>query len=263
MPEDEQVRRNLKGRSDFDHVPSREIRVDQVRTLQARVVLRGLESRRKVVLVVGVERMNVQAQNAFLKTLEEPPADTVMVLVCSAPDRLLPTLLSRCVRVQFAPLSVDYLAGQLELELKLTPELARTVAALAGGSLERALALDVKRLSSRKELFEAFEGVKAEDLRTVLRFAETWGSTREDAEESLELLLVWTRDVMLARAGEGTLANADLSDFAREVAARRDDTQLHQRQRALSRALNAISVRNGSARLQVERMMLELVEGRA
>ncbi len=81
MPEDESVRRKLAARSDFDHVPSREIRVDQVRRLQERLALRPLEAPRKVVLLLPAEAMNPQAQNAFLKTLEEPPPDTVLLLV--------------------------------------------------------------------------------------------------------------------------------------------------------------------------------------
>ena len=78
MPEDEQVQRGLAGRSDFDHTPSRDIRVEQVRALGERLSFRPLEAKHKVALLVNAHAMNAQAQNALLKTLEEPPRDTVL-----------------------------------------------------------------------------------------------------------------------------------------------------------------------------------------
>src|SRR5208283_4321987 len=109
--------------------------VEQVRQLQERLSLRGLESATKVVLVLSAEAMNPAAQNAFLKTLEEPPQDTTLVVVTSAPDRLLPTLRSRCVRYAFAPLPRSLVASRLAELRSLPQEQAEAVAALAEGSL--------------------------------------------------------------------------------------------------------------------------------
>src|SRR4051812_4795585 len=90
MPEDEQVQRGLAGRSDFDHTPSRDIKIEQVRALGERLSFRPLESKYKVALLINAHALNQSAQNALLKTLEEPPRDTVLVLVTSALDKLLP-----------------------------------------------------------------------------------------------------------------------------------------------------------------------------
>src|SRR5215468_11587551 len=191
MPEDEAVRRKLAARSDFDHVPSREIRVDQVRRLQERLALRPLEAPRKVVLLLPAEAMNPQAQNAFLKTLEEPPPDTVLLLVTAAPDRLLPTLRSRCVRVAFGPLPHGFVREEVQRRLEIPTDVAEAVASLADGSLERALDLDAERLADRRGLIERFESVTGSDLRTVLRFADEAGGSREEAGAILALLTVW------------------------------------------------------------------------
>jgi DNA polymerase-3 subunit delta' len=104
MPDEERVARGLAGRSDFTGTPSRDIRVEQIRGLQERLSLHGLESRRKVALITSAHRMNESAQNAFLKTLEEPPSDTTLILIANAMDKLLPTIRSRCSKVHFAPL---------------------------------------------------------------------------------------------------------------------------------------------------------------
>src|SRR5262249_8027353 len=220
MPEEEAVRRKLAARSDFDHVPSRDIRVEQVRRLQERLALRPLESRHKVVLLLPAEAMNPQAQNAFLKTLEEPPPDTVLVLVSSAPDRLLPTLRSRCARLGFGPLPHALIRELVQRRKELSPEVAEAVAALADGSLERALELDADHLAARRGLIERFEAVTPDDLRTVLRFAEEAGRDREEAEAALALLTVWVRDVAVARAGGGSLFHAELRPLAEAVGAR-------------------------------------------
>ena len=94
--------------------PSREIVVDQVRDLvDHRLSMRRFEGRRRVVVIDPADAMNVQAQNALLKTLEEPPEGTTLVLVSSSPDALLPTIKSRCLRVAFAPLPEPIILAHL------------------------------------------------------------------------------------------------------------------------------------------------------
>ena len=257
LPEEEQVRRRLAGRSDFAHVPSRDVRVEQVRKLQERLSLRGLESATKVVLVLSAEAMNPAAQNAFLKTLEDPPADTTLVLVTSAPDRLLPTLRSRCVRYAFAPLPRSLVAARLAELRGLTKEQAEAVAALAEGSLERALLLKPEQLEVRRATIRAFEAVNASDLRSALRFAEVAGSSREEAEEALGVLFMWVRDVAVAPFGQA-LFHPELRALATAAAQKLDEDQLHWRFRLLDEALVAIRQRNASPRLQLERLALEM-----
>ncbi|NVJ14839.1 DNA polymerase III subunit delta' [Myxococcus sp. AM010] len=258
MPDDERVSRGLAGRSDFTGTPSRELRVEQVRQLQERIALRGLESRRKVALIVSAQTMNVQAQNAFLKTLEEPPSDTTLILVASAMDRLLPTIRSRCGKVHFGPLPVDLVAQRVAEARKLDAETAKLAAVMAGGSLGRAMALDVAALSRRKDIVTAFETLRGEDAVGLLRFAEAHGGSREEAESTLELLALWTRDVALVKAGlESGLANRDLVELARQVAGRTSDILLHRRH-SLMEAARAGIARNGAPRLQMERMLIDL-----
>lgn len=264
MPDDERVSRGLAGRSDFTGTPSRELRVEQIRQLQERLALRGLESKRKVAIIVSAEQMNVQAQNAFLKTLEEPPSETTLILVASAMDRLLPTIRSRCSKVQFSPLPVEMVAEHVQQARKLDADTATLAAVMSGGSLGRALALDVKALAQRKDVITAFESLRGNDIPGLLRFAEAHGGSREDADSALELLLLWTRDVSLSKAeAEAGMANRDLKALASEVAGRTSETSLHRRHALLEAARTAIGTRNGSPRLQLERLLIELcVEGR-
>jgi DNA polymerase III subunit delta' len=258
MPDEERVARGLAGRSDFTGTPSRDIRVEQIRNLQERLALHGLESRRKVALITSAHRMNESAQNAFLKTLEEPPADTTLILIAAAMDKLLPTIRSRCSKVHFAPLPVDLVAQRVQQERKLDPQTAALAAVMAGGSLGRALSLDVEGLAQRKEIITRFEALRPDDAIPVLRFAEEYGAAREDAEQALALLSLWNRDVALLKAGADSLANLDLKELAGQTAARVSEPELHRRGWLLDRAQAGLA-RNGSPRLQLERMLLELL----
>jgi DNA polymerase-3 subunit delta' len=258
MPEDEQVRRGLAGRSDFTATPSKDIRIEQVRRLQERLSLRPLEAPHKLVLIIAAQQMTPQAQNALLKTLEEPPKDTVLVLVSSAQDKLLPTIRSRCTRATFAPLPEDFIAQKLKVLKKLDDEPARVVASMAGGSLARALELDPKRLAERKDLIERFEALQPGDARGWLQLAEVMGEDRQTAEAALDVLQVWTRDVARAQVGGGALVNGELSALAVAAATRVSPGGLQRRVVLLDEAKNAITQRNGAARLQVERMLIEM-----
>ncbi|OJT20408.1 DNA polymerase III subunit delta' [Archangium sp. Cb G35] len=262
MPDAQRVERGLAGRSDIQGTPSREIRVEQIRGLLERITLRGLESRRKVAIVVDAHMMNPQAQNAFLKTLEEPPSDTTLILLASAPDKMLPTIRSRCSKVHFGPLPVALIAERLQKERKLDAQTAELAAVMAGGSLGRALALDLDALAARKDVISGFESLKPGEVGPMLRWAETFGSSREEAEQALSILSMWTRDVSLAKAGVERLANQDMLELAQEVAARTHETVLHRRHALLEKTKATIVERNASPRLQLERMLIELLEGR-
>jgi len=81
---------------------SRVIRAEQIRELLPTVYLKPTQGRFKVAMIVAADRLNESAANAFLKTLEEPPADTVFVLLSADPQRMIETILSRCLRLNFA-----------------------------------------------------------------------------------------------------------------------------------------------------------------
>lgn len=258
MPEDERVARGLAGRSDFDHTPSRDIRVEQIRSLQERLSFRPLEATRKVAIIASAQAMNAQAQNAFLKTLEEPPPQTLLVLLASAPDKLLSTIRSRCSRVPFGPLPPELLAAKVKEARKVDEATARLVAVMAAGSLARALELDVDGLGRRKEIVEGFEALRADDAKGWLAFAEEFGASREDAEDCLRILSVWLRDLAALQAGVPELVNRDLQPIAERAAERLSSPAVHRRGLLMEQALNAVTSRNGSPRLQLERMLIEI-----
>jgi DNA polymerase-3 subunit delta' len=241
--------------------PSKDIVVDQVRdVVDRRLSLRRNEGRRRFVLIDPADAMNVQAQNALLKTLEEPPDDTTLVLVASSPDSLLPTIRSRCLRVPFAPLPADAIAARLVAKGH-APERARLAAALSGGSLGRALGLDDETLAAEQEAVLAAATLDPDDAGAWLAFARERGGDRESAAELCELLLVWLRDVAAAQAGSRALALADLSEATGRVAGDVSPAEALRRRREVRRAAAALR-QNASPVLALEAMLIGWFHGR-
>jgi DNA polymerase III subunit delta' len=242
--------------------PSKDIVVDQVRDLvDHRLALRRFEGRRRFVLIDPADAMNPQAQNALLKTLEEPPEDTTLVLVASSPDGLLPTIRSRCLRVPFAPLPDEVVVARLAATGR-EPAEARLAAALAGGSMGRALALDAEELDEVRDAVAAAAALDPEDAGAWLAYARAHGEDRERAGELCELLALWLRDVLAAQAGAGPLALGDLEDRTRRTAAALPPVEVLRRRGEVLRTAAALR-QNASPVLALEGLLIGWFHGRA
>ena len=257
LPEAEQVSRGWAGRADFDTTPSREIKIAQIRKLQERLSFKALEARRKFALILCADAMNVQAQNALLKTLEEPPDDTTLGLVSASPNALLPTIRSRCLKLSFAPLPLDFVAERVAKEKKADLATARLCAALADGSLGAALQFDPATLERRKELLERLEALSAGDARAALAFAADFAAERSLAEVHLDLICAWYRDVTALASGgsEDAIANRDLLDLARDAAQRLGPLEALRRIDLCGQVKSTLRF-NASPRLQMEQAAL-------
>jgi DNA polymerase-3 subunit delta' len=256
MPEAEAIARGRLAREDLAHAPSRDLKIEQVRALEAQLALAPLGPRR-VVLLVQADAMNPAAQNAFLKTLEEPPSGTHLLLLAEAEGKLVPTLRSRCVRVPFVPLPVDLVAARLMEQKGLDRGTAELCAALSGGSLGRALALDPAGLEDRAGTLQAIEELTPDDVRPALSLAEAIGADgRDPAETRIDAIALFYRDVAAAAEGaaDTDLAHRDLAVLARSAAERGVPDALRRHQLALQ-AREALR-RHGAGRLAAERMLL-------
>ncbi|HWI41267.1 MAG TPA: DNA polymerase III subunit delta', partial [Verrucomicrobiae bacterium] len=91
-----------------------QIKIDQVRELQKALSYRPIEAPRKACIIDQADRLNPAAGNALLKTLEEPPGNALIILVTSAPSAVLPTILSRCQRLEFSPVPQEAIRQLLE-----------------------------------------------------------------------------------------------------------------------------------------------------
>jgi DNA polymerase-3 subunit delta' len=164
------------------------IKIDRVRDIVDRAAYRPFEGRRRAVIVDEADALMAAAQNALLKTLEEPPSSSVFMLVTSRPDMLLATVQSRCPRLRFLPLGAGDVAAALMKRGRSEDE-ARAVAATADGSIARALE------ASAGELVEA---------RDVAGRVLVHAASSDDPRRRLE----GARD-LLAKTGSGGAGDRD------------------------------------------------------
>ncbi len=258
------VRTRDRNHADL-HVLEREgtakhITIAQVRGLQRSLGFKSFEGHRRVVLIQEAERMNQATANALLKTLEEPGPDTHFALVTHAPHLLLPTIVSRCQRVRFAPLPRDVVARHLAEQAGLTEVAAELLAALAEGSIGKGLDLARSPVLEQREALLAFADAPR-DVRRIpklLELAEDLARRADDLPLVLHLLRTWYRDVLLVGCGlTDGLVHRDLESRLRERAGALDTDAVMTRIDLLNDTEAALA-RNANARLTLETLFLQL-----
>jgi len=189
---------------------------------------RPYEGRRRVVVIDDAHTMNASAQNALLKTLEEPPPSSMLVLVTPAPASLLPTIRSRCQPLRFQPLPPALLRQHLEEVGGLPGEEARLRAALAAGSLGRAIDLDLDDHGERRDVAQAAVEDARDGGAALLATAETLlaagaGERKIDqAASAIAAVRDVLRDLLVLAAAddEALVANLDRAAEWRDWAAK-------------------------------------------
>jgi len=173
------------------------ILIDNMREIKQFVSLRIHSARHRVVLISEADRMNEAASNSILKLLEEPPPQTIFILTTSRINRLLPTIVSRCQVVNFAPLQ----AGEIQMELErrgVEPEQARVVSRLAEGSFRKAMILLQEDYNALRNLaYRALQLAATGSVVQQLDFVETLSSGKNKSlvKDFLLLALLFLRDV--------------------------------------------------------------------
>ncbi len=155
-----------------------ELPVSEMRGFCAQLARKPVRGGRKVGVIEDADDFNEESANSFLKTLEEPPPGSLLLLVATATDRQLPTILSRCQVVRFGSLSPADLSAVLAEQGIEDPARREQLARLAGGSVARALALDSDEVWQVRE--ELIAGLTAE-RPNFARLAETWEKFYKDA----------------------------------------------------------------------------------
>lgn len=191
---------------------SRELRIDVVRDMQSTIGLNPHSGRRKVYVIGDADRLNEEASNCLLKTLEEPPEHSMLVLLAPDEDSVLPTISSRCVQLQFRPLPRGLVASSLVSVWGAEEEQAETLAALSGGRLGYAVELlrnDGALARRRGTLEEAalLTGATVLDrIEAAAKYAKRFTEARLELFEMLDEWETWWRDVMVVKAGASDLA---------------------------------------------------------
>lgn len=247
----------------FDYPDEKTIKVGHVREDVENVVhLSPYENPYKVFIIDGAERMNFNAQNAFLKTLEEPPRNSVIILITPLADLLIPTVRSRCQAVMFRPLPEEEVRRFLESE-KPEEENPGLVSRISGGSIGKAMGTDEDYMRKRTEYLLCAARVDARKPLTLFDSVEKMrkeikGGGPGELGTVFDVLSSWIRDaIVLKTSGDGEkITNADMSGQIGEYAEKRDVGELLEKFRALEETMERISSNNANVEVSLENLLL-------
>lgn len=238
------------------------ISIDQVREVERLAALSPFEGRIRVVIIDPADGMTAGAQNAFLKTLEEPPPSVAFVLLATEPERLLETVQSRCQRIELRLASrQDIEAGLLERGVEA--ESAGLLARVAGGRPGRAIrmATEPELVERRRSAIESGRSLPRKSIRERMdlaeRLNEDFKRERDGVFWLLEQWQAWWRDVLMAQSGaEEGIASVDMLEAVREDASACGGEDVAAFVRALGEARQWLA-ENVQSRLALEALMLK------
>jgi DNA polymerase-3 subunit delta' len=203
---------------------SKNIRIDQIRALIEGMSLSSHYGRHKVVILNPADAMNIAAANALLKTLEEPPADTILLLVTDRPSFLPATIRSRCPTLRLALPARDEAQAWLATQLG-NPEEAAVLLALAGGAPLAALDLADEQLARRQEMLNGWQQL-ASGKADPVKLAADW--VKPGLRLPITWIYGWVADMIrLRNGGENQLTNQDAKAALQNLAEELDLTLLY------------------------------------
>lgn len=239
----------------------KEISIKQVRELEKELNFRSFSGKRKIAIIDPATLLNASSQNALLKTLEEPPQNSLIVLIAPNAGALLPTLRSRCLRVSFGPLARDEVARYLMSKEGMNQDDASLRAALSMGSLGAAIKFDKDELLEKRRSWAALLlSLSAGDYRGAIAAAEAIASDKEECLGFLEWAETWYRDLLIHAATENSdeMVNVDMLTEIESQSAKGNFEQMLASFAQTARAAGRIQ-RNLNRRMVIERFLFGVV----
>lgn len=177
--------------------------VDEIREQLCNTMdIKPFSSPYKIYLVPEAEKMTEAAQNALLKTIEEPPEYGIVILMTSNISALLPTIQSRCLTMEFRPLSTAVVESYVKEHCQVPDYQARASATFAQGNLGKAMryAKSEDFIERKDHIISLLRHVEQMDLSEMLAVIKDLGTRKDEVRDYIDLMVLWYRDVLLFKA---------------------------------------------------------------
>ncbi len=240
--------------------PRTEISIDDIRELQRSASLPPYEGKCKVFIIDGAEYLSSEAANCLLKIIEEPPPQVLILLLTAEEPRLLPTVISRCQRIELKPLSDEETEKILVDMHGVDNDKARLLARLSNGCLGWAIkvAVDEDYLAQRNRRLTEMFSLLTVGLDERLSYAAKTATDRRAAEETIRLWLVGWRDIMLTKCDcKHAATNVDYVSVFEKCAQVLSLSEIRNFIDALHESLQQIAA-NANLRLVLDILMLDM-----
>ncbi len=246
------------------HEKPNTISVDDIRSqVNNDVGIKPYSSRYKVYIINEAEKMTPQAQNAILKTLEEPPAYAVIMLLVSNVNSLLPTILSRCVTLNMKPVRDELVKKYLMEELQIPDYKADVCVAFARGNVGKAklLAASEEFENIKAEALSLLKYIKEMEMQEIVAAVKKINEYKLEIQDYFDIIAIWYRDVLLFKATNdaNTLVFREEIQTIRKCAGRSSYEGIERVINALSTAKKRLDA-NVNFDLVMELLLLEIQE---
>lgn len=240
------------------------IRIDRIRDLCRTLALKPYEARWRVVIIKDAQAMNPAAGNAFLKVLEEPPEQTVLILTVGHTSDLLPTIVSRCQHIRFNPISRNIIKDMLIQKQGRHPDEAALIASMANGSFSKAMSMIKAKkgpglLDLRNWLIGQVDALASAPLGFRMAFAAELAKSKDTLAESLEMITSYFRDLVVYKYYPEKIINQDLMDQIQNTAQTMTIASLLAKIKTIQTAQNNI-LANANLRLTLEILVMRLAK---
>jgi DNA polymerase III subunit delta' len=231
-----------------------EIKIEDIRSLQQEIVLKPYEARFKVFIINNAHNLNSESANAFLKTLEEPPENSVIILVTDRPGLLFRTIISRSQNVKFASLAHTEFERVLKNGWDMDERVLRFLSFFCEGRIGAALQWKDKNIIAQKNRVIDFFSPNSESSAE-----NSFIQDRETLRLSLNILIGWFRDVYFSKAGinKDRIINLDRSDILDELANRYTFNEIEVILKGISQSLLYLE-QNANVKLLLANLLLSV-----
>jgi DNA polymerase III subunit delta' len=236
------------------------IKIGQIRALLQTLAMKPYEAITRVAILSEAQAMNAAASNALLKILEEPPSRSMLVLTATQKSDLLPTIVSRCQHVGFNPIPDEKIAAWLKNKHGLEQQAADILAVMANGSFSRAQMM-VKNnwLQRRKWVIEEMAHLSLQPISHLFALAEKLSKEKEALAQSLEIIKVWFRDLIINQYDAGKIINRDVADKIETASQKNNLSDLLSKVDAVQKTQNRLAA-NTNLRLTLESLLIQLAQ---
>lgn len=240
------------------------IKIDHIRTLRDAIAKKPFEARVRVVMIIQAHCLNLEAGNALLKMLEEPPAGTMFILTAQGLAGLLPTIVSRCHIIRFNPVSPQRIALWLSEKYSVPLEQGIVIGTIARGSLLKSLAMidDSETyenwMAVRNWLIDEIESMHSKPIVSLLWFAEKLAERKGDVLDMLDTMTFWLRDLVIFKYCPDKIVNQDVKDRVQMASAGYSIPSLLDMITSIQATRHRISRSNVNIRLALETLAMQL-----
>ncbi len=207
------------------------VSISQIRKMGLAIASKPNEARFRMVLILNADKMNPQAQNALLKMLEEPPGKTFFILIAQKTALLLPTIISRCLKIRFEPLSYKDIEQNLINEFNIDRQMAHIASRTADSDLKKAIMYlnlnidntpgDIDWIQKRKYLLETLASIILADTNSCiskgLMLSQKICLDPELFDNTIAIMKTFFRDLMIFKYSGDKVVNLDFSDTFKNI----------------------------------------------